>query len=274
MPWAQVTQPCPHSNTFDIRYRGRVTEWASDIAELVGAVVLDDAIAEVTTAEAVAIATATNATRLQAISIARGESWRQLRARNIFPYDLRLVQAGTDPVSALTVIERTALALVGRLQLEVADAAFLFGVKPKQFERIFHKAKVQLIRATTAITLISGDSRCPAVVSGKHRFGTAMDRRKSMHFVAHAGECSICVPVLREIDHTIWDVYQAAEKMSYQPASAESADVAKIVARAKLKDGFSIALADDFRDQTKALKRAVWVGAVSSILLGLGLLLS
>jgi hypothetical protein len=80
--------------------------------------------------------------------------------------------------------------------------------------------------------------------------------------------------VLREIDHTIWDVYQAAEKMSYQPATAEPTDVTKIVARAKLNDGFSIALADDFRDQTKVLKRAVWVGAISSILLGLGLLLS
>lgn len=251
-----------------------MTQWASDIAELVGAIVLDDAIAEIATAEAVAIAAATKATRLQALSIARGESWRQLRARNIFPYDLRLVQAGTDPVSALTVIERTALALVGRLRLEFADAAFLFGVKPKQFEKIFHKAKVQLVRSTTAITLLSGDSRCPAVVSGKHRFGTAMDRRRSMHFVAHAGECSICVPVLREIDHTIWDVYQAAEKMPYLLTTVELTDTQKLVTRAKLKDGFSIALAEDFRDQTKVLKRAVWVGAASSILLVLGLLLS
>jgi hypothetical protein len=273
MPWAQVTHPCPHSNTFNIRYRGRVTEWASDIAELVGAIVLDDAIADIAIAEAVAIATATGANRLQALSIARGESWRQLRARNIFPYDLRLVQAGTDPVSALTVIERTALALVGRLQIESADAAFLFGVKPREFEKIFHKAKVQLIRATTAITLITMDSRCPAVVSGKNRFGTAMDRRKSMHFVAHAGECSICVPVLREIDHTIWDVYQQAPKVTFE-ATATSVDDARLVTRAKLKDGFSIALTEDFRDQTKVLKRAVWVGAISSGLLALGLLLS
>lgn len=250
-----------------------MSDLTSEIAELVSAIVLDEGIATIATADAVAISTALDSERLPALSIARAEAWRQLRARNVFPYDERLVASGSDPVSALSVIERTALALVGRLALEISDAADVMGMKPKQFEKTFRRAKIQLVRATTAITLISMESRCPAIVSGKHRFGTALDRKHAMHFVVHAGECSICVPILRQIDKTVWDEYQAAPPIQWQPQAA-TFETDKLLQRAELKAGWARPIAADFRDQNRILKRAIWIGAASSLLLVLSWLLS
>lgn len=248
-------------------------EITSEIAELVSAIVLDEEISDVAIADAVAISTHMNSSRLQALSIARAESWRQLRARNIFPYDERLVAAGTDPVAALSVIERTALALVGRVKLDVDAAAEVMGLKPKQFQKVFRKSKIQLVRATTAITLITMESRCPAVVSGKHRFGTALDRKHAMHFVVHAGECSICVPVLRQVDKTVWDEYQAAPAIQAQLKPSQF-EVEVLIERAKLNSGWARTLPADFRDQNRILQRAIWIAAASSVLLGLAWLLS
>lgn len=250
-----------------------MSDLTSDIAELVSAIVLDEEIAAIATADSIALVQHLQSDRLPALSIARAEAWRQLRARNIFPYDERLVAIGNDPVSALTVIERTALALVGRLRLESHEAARVMGMKTKKFEKTLRKSRIQLVRATTAITLITMQSRCPAVVSGKHRFGTALDRKHAMHFVVHAGECSICVPVLRQIDKTVWQEYQSAPTVEGQIGSSNF-DVDSLVKRAQLKDGWAVPLPADFRDQSRILKRAVWIGAASSVLLGLGWLLS
>lgn len=250
-----------------------MSELTSEIAELVSAIVLDAEIAAIATAESIALVQHLQSDRLPALSIARAEAWRQLRARNVFPYDERLVASGSDPVSALTVIERTALALVGRLHLEMHEAAQVMGLKTKQFEKTLRKSKIQLVRATTAITLITMESRCPAVVSGKHRFGTALDRKHAMHFVVHAGECSICVPVLRQIDKTVWQEYQSAPAIEADVSSSVF-DVDALISRAKLKDGWATPLVADFRDQNRIIKRAVWIGAASSVLLGLSWLLS
>lgn len=243
-----------------------------EIFELISAIVLDDEVATIATADALAIANATNSQRLPALSIARAEAWRQQRARNVFPYDERLIQAGTDPVVSLSLIERTALALVGRLNLNNEDAAQVLGVRPKAFRKIFLKSKMALVRVATAISLVSTESRCPAVVSGKHRFGTAFDRRIAMHFVVHAGECSICVPVLREIDHNIFLQYQAADALRRQIEPSPNA--ASLVQRARLVNGFAQPLAEDFRDQTQTIRRAVWIAGLSSGLLAIAWLLS
>lgn len=244
----------------------------TEILELVSAIVLDAEIAQTAAEDALAIAIASNADRLQMLSIARAEAWRQQRARNVFPYDERLLQAGADPVTALTLIERTALGLVGRLALSDFEAAIVLGVKPKQFRKMFLKSKMALVRAATAVTLISMDSRCPAVVSGKHRFGTALDRRTAMHFVVHAGECSICVPILREIDRNIFSDYEAAPPIEAKLFPSAGADA--LLRRAKLVNGYAKALPEDFRDQSRTIQRAVWIAGISSVLLGIAWLLS
>lgn len=240
------------------------------VAELVSAVILDDEVAEVAVGDALAIAAAVGADELQTLAIARAEAWRQMRARNVFLHDTRLVLAGSDPVSCLSVAERTALALAGRLQLDPADAARVFGCSPRQFQQQLRRAKMQLVRSATAISLISRPGRCPVVAAGIQRFGTAMDRGKAMHFVSHAAECSICVPTLRLMDKQVWHEYQAAPASTLEPLTPQ-VPVADLVSRARLNQGWPEAAAAQNRDGKSWLKWSIAAGLVSAILVSLSL---
>lgn len=244
------------------------------VVELVTAIVLDDEIAATAVADSLLIADAVDATELQTLAIARAEAWRQLRARNIFPEDTRLIRAGSDPVAGLTVAERTVLAIAGRLHRTTEEGALILGVQsPRTFYRWRRRARMQLVRSATAIALITQPGRCPVVVAGVGRFGTDLDRGTAMHFVSHAGECSICVEVLRLVDHQVWQEYQEAPAATYLPAAAVG-NAADLVARARLAKGWPAREATYRRNSRQWLRWSIAAGALSAALVALALLLA
>lgn len=242
--------------------------------ELVSAIVLDPVLAEIAYSDASRISAATGASDTQSLSIARGEAWRQLRARSVFVHDVPLVGHDADPVAGLTAMERTVLVLSLRLGLNDATVAEVCAISVREAATQIKNARRELARTAIAITLMTNPSRCPVIEQAHTTLGESLTRGQVMHLVTHSAECSICVPVLRTVDRRIIEDYRNAPAMAAPQASAnESMSIEALVGRAKLKNGFAPADETIKGDPKKLLRRATLWGAVSTLLLIAGLVL-
>jgi hypothetical protein len=104
--------------------------------------------------------------------------------------------------------------------------------------------------------------------------GQTITRGQAMNLVSHCAECSICVPVLRTVDRQIVSDYSLApiQEVSPEVSGAEiPLDADQLVARAKLKDGWAPRDINVSRDPRKMLQRTIIFGAISTLLIALGL---
>jgi DNA-binding CsgD family transcriptional regulator len=240
------------------------------IYEFISAIVLDDDIATVATADTLAIANALSAGSLQELSIARGEAFRQLRARNVFVHDISPINVDGDPVAGLTVMERAVLALTLRFNLTPADVAKILGEKEKSIARYLKSARRELARTAIASALFINPTKCPVINQSMQTLGTTLNRGQILNLVSHSAECSICVPVLRTVDRQIMQNYTEAPRIAFAGSAATNVDA--LISRAALLDGW--APADSEKDPKKLLRRAVVLGALSTFLIVVGLLVS
>ena len=245
--------------------------------ELVSAVILDADISAQACIDAALIVRETQADELQALSIARGEAWRQLRARNVFPHDVPLVDVAGDPVAALTAVERTVLCLSLRLKLSNSDIARVTAISEREVRGLIKTARRELARAAIAMTMMTNPTKCPATATAQTTFGNSLKRGQSMHLVTHAAECSICVPVLRTVDRSVVEDYTNALQSELPSHIAESISHTSseaalgLVERAKLKNGYAPADKNLSQDPRKLLKLAIFSGAISAVLISLSL---
>ena len=95
-----------------------------------------------------------------------------------------------------------------------------------------------------------------------------------MNLVSHCAECSICVPVLRTVDRQIVSDYTDAP-MHELPAEISKVtplkEVDELVARANLKNGWAPRDINVSRDPRKLMQRTIIFGAISTLLIALGL---
>ncbi|MEY3278213.1 MAG: hypothetical protein RLZZ426_699 [Actinomycetota bacterium] len=252
------------------------------IHELISNVVLDSEIAAIATADSWAIIEAVAATDspvsdLQMFSIARGEAWRQLRARALFPHDIPKIGVPSDPVAALSIVERTVLSLALRFKIETTDIALIIGESPKVTAAILKSARRELARAAIAITALTNPTRCPIMSQSAMTMGNIISRAQAMNLVSHCAECSICVPVLRTVDRQIVDDYTSAPMQEFVKAELTkitTKDGLDLVQRANLKKGWAPRDLNLSRDPKKLLQRTIIFGAISTILISLGLWIS
>ncbi len=247
---------------------------SDQLYEFVSSVVLDEEIALTATSDAILISNAVSASELQALSIARGEAWRQLRARNVFADELPLVAIDGDPVSGLTVEERTALALVARLNLPIQDAAKVMSMKVKHVDGVLTTARRELARTGIAMTLLTNNSKCPVIAQFHSTLQGELNRGSIMSLVSHSAECSICVPVLRTVDKQIVAQYIAAPRVqaSQELASLLQRDAQPLVERARLIEGWAPSERD--RNSRFHIKRAVVYGFISTLLIAVGIVVA
>lgn len=244
------------------------------INELISNVILDTEIAAVATRDAWSIIQATNPSDAQALSIARGEAWRQMRARGVFPHDIPTIELAGDPVAALSIIERTALSLSLRFHLETPEVAQILGENQKSTAAIIKTARRELARAAIAITALTNPTRCPVMSQSAINLGQTITRGQAMNLVSHCAECSICVPVLRTVDRQIVSDYSQAPMQELASEISEAtiqSNPAELVTRAKLKDGWAPRDINVSRDPRKMLQRTIIFGAISTLLIALGL---
>lgn len=253
---------------------------SAQLFEFTSSIVLDVEIASIATVDAISISVDTGASDSQALSIARAEAWRQLRARNVFPHDVPLFAVDGDPVAALTPIERTVLALSLRLKVDEAEIATIVGLKRKETAAVLKESRRQLARAAIAMTMLTNETRCPITTQSQQTFGADIKRSQALFLVTHAAECQICVPVLRTVDRQIITDYINAAAIGI-PASIDNAvaalsdaDREKLVNRARLKAGWAQPDENLSQDPKRMLKRAVAFGAVSALCVLLGLILA
>lgn len=253
---------------------------SAQLFEFTSSIVLDVEIASIATVDAISISTDTGASESQALSIARAEAWRQLRARNVFPHDVPLFAVDGDPVAALTPIERTVLALSLRLKIDEAEIASIVGLKRKETLSILKEARRQLARAAIAMTMLTNETRCPITTQSQQTFGSDIKRSQALFLVTHAAECQICVPVLRTVDRQIITDYINAALLGI-PASVDDGVAAlsdsereKLVHRARLKSGWAQPDENLSQDPKRLIKRAVILGAVSALCVIVGLILA
>lgn len=253
---------------------------SAQLFEFTSSIVLDVEIASIATVDAISIANNTHANELQALSIARGEAWRQLRARNVFPHDVPLFAVDGDPVAALTPAERTVLALSLRLKVSDEDIATIVGMKRKETLALIKEARRQLARAAIAMTMLTNDTRCPITTQSQQTFGRDLKRSQALFLVSHAAECQICVPVLRTVDRQIVPDYINAAALGV-PAIIEDevfalsdADEQRLIHRAQLKSGWAQPDENLSHDPKRLLKRAVLLGAISALCIVVGLVIA
>ena len=252
------------------------------IHELISNVVLDAEIAAIATADSKAIiesvaATDSSVSDLQKFSIARGEAWRQLRARGLFPHDIPKIVVPSDPVSALTIVERTVLSLALRFKIETTEIALIIGESPKATAAILKSARRELARTAIAMTALTNATRCPIMSQSATTMGYIISRGQAMNLVSHCAECSICVPVLRTVDRQIVDDYTSApmqEFVEQDLTNIATKDAIELVKRANLKKGWAPRDINLSRDPRKLMQRTIIFGAISTILISLGLWLS
>jgi len=246
------------------------------IYELVSSIVLDSAVADVATADAAVVAEHSSAVGEQELSIARAEAWRQLRARNIFPHDIPAVAVPGDPVSALTVAERTVLALSVRFALPISDVAKILGDSERTTAAILKSARRELARSAIAMTLLTNATRCPVISQAERNLGERISRAQALNLVSHSAECSICVPVLRTVDKQIAADYAnvpIADVPTNIQEMIEQRDATSLTTRAALKNGWAPRDSQLSSDPRKMLRRAIIWGAASTALVIAGVIL-
>ncbi|MEY4323658.1 MAG: hypothetical protein RL410_1439 [Actinomycetota bacterium] len=247
---------------------------SNQLYEFISSVVLDADIALIAAADAQLISGATSATDLQALSIARGEAWRQLRARNVFSDEIPTIAIDGDPVSGLTVEERTVLALIARLNLSVHDAALVMSMKEKAVDGLLKTARRELARTGIAMTLMTNPSKCPVIAQFHSTLNGVMNRGSVMSLVSHSAECSICVPVLRTVDKQIVSQYIAAPRVQVPTEIVPllQRDTAPLIERATLNAGWAPNERD--RNSTFHVKRAIVYGFLSTLLIAIGIVVA
>lgn len=244
------------------------------IHELISNVLLDSEISAIAAAEAWAIIESTQASNAQAFSIARGEAWRQMRARGHFPHDIPTIEVPGDPVAGLSIIERTALSLTLRFKFENDEVAQILGESSKATAAIIKTARRELARTAIAITALTNPTRCPIMSQSAINLGQSISRGQAMNLVSHCAECSICVPVLRTVDRQIVSDYTDAPMQELPEAVTTitpTKDAEDLVARANLKNGWAPRDINVSRDPRKLMKRTIIFGAISTLLIALGL---
>lgn len=253
---------------------------STQLYELVSSIVLDAEIASVATADAISISSASASTDVQALSIARAEAWRQLRARGIFPLDVPLFAVDGDPVAALSPAERTVLVLSLRLKRTEDEIAEISGIQRKEVLTLLKEARRQLARAAIAMTMLTNDTRCPVTSQAQQTLGSTIKRSQALNLVTHAAECSICVPVLRTVDRQIITDYINAAPLSMPKtiddlvASYSDAEHSHLLRRAALKTGWAPPDENLNQDPRRLLKRAVLFGAMSAVFIIVGLIVA
>ncbi len=243
------------------------------IFDFVTSVVLDVEVSNLVTTEALAISE--GLTEIQTFAIARAESYRQMRARNVFAFDIPSMPLDADPVQALTLVERAVLSLNLRQQMDEENICKVLDETRKIVRRDLKEGRKNLARAAIALALMNNQTKCPVVISAHQTLSQRLTRAQQMHLVTHSAECSICVNVLRVVDKQIIQDFINAPALKYPnslPAISEE-DKIRLLKRAELKDGWPKSYGRILENPRVTLRNATIFGITSSALLALGLYL-
>lgn len=220
-----------------------------DAVELVASVVLDPEAAAETFA-------AVEGRLIETLAGVIKECKITMQQRGRRPNELQPFLATGDPVMALTVNERVALALALRLRLLEPELVQILG---KRAGATIKTARRELARAGIAMALLTNSARCP--VMEKHQSeGEVLNRARALILVSHAAECQRCVEVMRVVDKQILEDYTQAPRAAIAALDA-SADLA--ARPTDLDEGFLERLAGE----RNWLRYALVAGAASSVLL-------
>ena len=243
------------------------------IYDFVTSVVLDVEVSNKVTSESLAIGEGLSDS--QVFAIARAEAWRQMRARNVFAFDIPSIPLDADPVQALTLMERSVLSLSLRQKLEVEEISHIVDETRKIVNRDLKEGRKNLARAAIALALMNNQTKCPVIVAAHQTLGSRLTRAQQMHLVTHAAECSICVNVLRVVDKQVIQDFINAPVLKYPNNLPKISDSEKerLIKRAELKDGWPPSYGKYFENPRVSLKSATIFGAASSALIALGLYL-
>lgn len=243
------------------------------VYDFITSVVLDLEVSNKTTSESLAISQGLS--DLQGLAIARAESFRQLRARNVFAFDIPTISIDADPVQGLTLMERAVLSLSVRQKLGDKEISDVVDENLRDVVSTIKTARKNLARTAIALTLMNNQSKCPVIEAAHKTLGTTLTRAQIMHLVTHSAECSICVNVLRVVDKQVIEDYINAAQLKYPndlPEISEE-EKAKLISRADLKDGWPMKVGKFATSPKKLLRNAIFLGVVSSALLIVGLVL-
>ncbi|MEN9693526.1 MAG: hypothetical protein RLZZ330_1170 [Actinomycetota bacterium] len=243
------------------------------VYDFITSVVLDVEVSNKTTSESLAISQGLS--DLQVLAIARSESFRQLRARNVFAFDIPTISIDSDPVQGLTLMERAVLSLSLRQKLSDKETSEVVDENIRDVVSSIRSARKNLARTAIALTLMNNNSKCPVIEAAHKTLGTKLTRAQVMHLVTHSAECSICVNVLRVVDKQVIEDYINAAQLKYPNDLPEISEVdkAKLVNRADLRNGWPMKVGKFSTSPKKLVRNALFLGAVSSVLLILGLVL-
>ncbi len=241
------------------------------IYDFVTSVVLDVEVSNKTTSEALAISEGLS--DLQTFAIARAETLRQMRARNVFAFDIPSIALDADPVQALTLMERAVLSLSLRHKFAEEDVCEILDETRKIVRRDLKEGRRNLARAAIALTLMNNPSKCPVINSAHQTLGIRMTRAQQMHLVTHSAECSICVNVLRVVDKQVVQDFINAPKLNYPNnlLAISQSEKARLIKRADLRDGWPMKVGRYFENPRVSIKNATVFGVASSALIAIGL---
>jgi hypothetical protein len=241
------------------------------IYDFITSVVLDVEVSNKVTSESLAISN--GLTDLQIFAVARAECYRQMRARNVFAFDIPTIALDADPVQALTLTERAVLSLSLRQKLDVEDVSHIVDEPRRIVNRDLKEGRKNLARAAIALALMNNKTKCPVIVAAHQTLGSRLTRAQQMHLVTHAAECSICVNVLRVVDKQVIQDFINAPVLTYPNNLPEISDSEKerLIKRAELKDGWPPSYGKYFENPRVSLRAATVFGVASSALIAIGL---
>jgi hypothetical protein len=245
----------------------------SDIYDFITSVVLDVEVSNQTTLETLVISE--DLSDLQTFAVARAESFRQMRARNVFAFDIPVIPIDADPVQALTLMERAVLSLSLRHKYSDDEISKIVDEGQKVVSRDLKEGRKNLARAAISIALMNNPSKCPVVNSAHQTLGSRLSRAQQMHLVTHSAECSICVNILRVVDKQIVQDYINAPVLNYPNTLTQITEEEKtrLTKRAELKDGWPKSYGSFFENPRVSLRTATIFGLASSALIAIGLYL-
>lgn len=188
-------------------------EDVASVVDLAVLTALDPAISAVAVRDALIVLSsrtgrsAATVEPLVVLAHTRAEVWRQLRARGVHADSAPDVRFDAEPLASLTPAERTALYLVGRRKLPLADVGFVMDVSTREARRLHRLAAVALVRSVTALALAMDLTPCIIRDELAARGAGMLSRRDIDALTMHAAECAICVDWLRKADQLAIDGY-------------------------------------------------------------------
>ena len=241
------------------------------IYDFISSVVLDVDVSNVTASEALVISE--GLTNHQTFAVARAEIFRQMRARNVFAFDIPSIALDADPVQALSLMERAVLSLSLRHNFAEEDVCEILDETRKIVRRELKEGRRALARASIALALMNNPSKCPVINSAHQTLSNRLNRAQQMHLVSHAAECSICVNVLRVVDKQVIQDFINATVLKYPNNLPEIAtdEKARLIKRADLHGGWPLKVGRYFENPRVSIRNATIFGIASSALIGLGL---